>query len=220
MRNTCWLLFVAVLVCGGALLWWVFMTTHYPVEGFYVARSMIPDKDALGGFSKRGNYPRDLAGQDWGKAGTVSLIAFPDERASWRNLRGFAVRLVNRTDKPVAFRACDSCLYLVQEALDRDGNWRAIETLPREICGHSFHHVFLDEDQYWEFPAPHYSGLFKTRMLFRLDMGQDKLWLEGDSPECGKRGVWFPRPDGQVIYSNEFEGSINTSQFVPLRDTE
>ena len=102
MRNTCWLLFVAVLVCGGALLWWVFMTTHYPVEGFYVARSMIPDKDALGGFSKRGNYPRDLAGQDWGKAGTVSLIAFPDERASWRNLRGFAVRLVNRTDKPVA----------------------------------------------------------------------------------------------------------------------
>jgi hypothetical protein len=220
MRTIYWLIFVAALVIVAALLWWRFMTTHRPKEGIYPAGSKIEDKDVFGGFGKSANYPKDLAGRDWGKAGTVSLIALPDERAEWRGRKGFALRLVNRTDKPVALRACDSCLYLVQEALDSDGNWRAIETLPQEICGNSFHRVFLDKDQYWEFPAPRYSGLFKTRMRFRLDLGKEKVWLEDERSECGRKSVWLPRPGGQVIYSNEFEGSINTSQFVPLRDTE
>jgi hypothetical protein len=58
------------------------------------------------------------------------------------------------------------------------------------ICGNSFHKVFLNNDQYWQFPARQYSGPIKTTIRFRLN--------------CDS---------GQVIHSNEFEGQISAVQF-------
>jgi hypothetical protein len=217
MRSSRWIPLIAV-VASAAVLWWLLTTYHGPVQGIYLAGSRIPDENALGGFGEWDNLPKDLVGQDWGEAGTVSLIAFPDEQATYLDLRGFAVRLVNRTDKPAAFTACDSRLYLVQEALDRNGQWRAIELPPVPICGNSFHRVYLDKNQYWEFPAQRYSGWFQTKLRFRLEVGLGGTPVFDTDKGHGKPIPRLPERGGQIVYSNEFEGSINTWQFVTPRE--
>ena len=103
--------------------------------------------------------------------GKVALVAFPDEPVAYFKLRGFALRVVNRTSETVPFAACDSSLFIVCEAKDAGGVWRDIETSPQAICGNSFHRVFLGPDQYWQFPAREYAGPMKTKLRFRLDPG-------------------------------------------------
>src|SRR5207244_152472 len=86
--------------------------------GIYPAGSRIKDPDALGGFGPCENYPKDLAGQDWGAKGAISVVAFPDEPVAYFKHPGFALRVVNRTSEAVPFTACDSALSLVCEARD------------------------------------------------------------------------------------------------------
>jgi hypothetical protein len=161
------------------------------MRGIYPVGSHIPDRPAPGGFGPCDNYPKNLGEKDWGTKGAVSLVAFPDEPVSYFKHRGIAVRVVNRTGEIASFPACDSCLFLVREAVDGVGRWRAIETPPEAICGNSFHRVSLKPGQYWEFPARLYRGPVRTKVRFRLDQG------EGEPP----------------IYSNVFEGEVAAVQF-------
>jgi hypothetical protein len=156
----------------------------------YRAGNRIHGGNRVLGLMPCSNYPRKLDGNAWGTQGNVSLVAFPDETVEYGKHRGIAVRLINRTGRTVYFNACDSCLSIVQEALAADGQWLPIERSPLSFCALSFHGVSLRSDKYWAFPAPLYSGPFKTRLRFRL--------------EWGYRG-WF--------YSNEFEGSVHPDQF-------
>ena len=160
------------------------------MPGIYPAGSVIPDRQALGGFGPCTNYPWELADQDWGEDGAISVVAFPDEPVAYFKHRGIALRVINRTGKAVPFEAGDSALSLVREAQDANGNWHAIETLPEPICGNSHHRVFLDADEYWQFPAREYAGSTKTKLRFRLNLGRGK----------------------PPIYSNEFEGQISAEQ--------
>lgn len=162
------------------------------LPGIYPVGSRIKDKKAPGGFSPCDNYPKDLDDKVWGTEGAISLIAFPDEPVAYFKHLGIPLRLINRTQEVVSFQACDSCLFLVREAIDRGGNWREIESLPEEICGNSFHRVFLKPDQYWEFPARLYRGSIKTKIRFRLDRGDG-------------------RP---LLYSNAFDGEVAKVQLV------
>jgi hypothetical protein len=139
--------------------------------GIYRVGSRIDDPNALGGFGRCDNYPKDLAGQAWGAKGAVSVVAFPDEPAAYGKHRGFTVRVVNRTGEPVPFAACDSALFLVREAREAGGKWREVESRPEPICGNSFHRVFLGPGQYWEFPAREYPGPIRARVRLRLDPG-------------------------------------------------
>ncbi len=111
------------------------------MPGIYPAGSRIADQKALGGFGPCDNYPKDLAGKDWGERGTISVVAFPDEPVAYFKHRGIALRLVNRTEQVASFAACDSCLFLVREALDGAGQWQEIESPPEAICGNGFHRV-------------------------------------------------------------------------------
>jgi len=163
--------------------------------GIYPAGSRLPDKKALGGFGPCDNFPHDLGGKDWGDKGAVSVIAFRDEPCAYFKNRGIVLRVVNRTRKDMPFDASDSSLFLVAEAKDQQGEWRMIESMPRTFCGNSFHRVFLEPDQYWQFPAREYAGPVKTTLRYRLDRAEDAA----------------------SIYSNEFEGRISATQFEPLR---
>ena len=198
-------LLLALLV--GVVVWWAFETGNAPEQflppGIYPVGSTIPDKHASG-FGPCGNNPKPLGGRDWGAAGAVSLVAFPDEPAGGEGGR-FVVRLVNRTDAVVGFTACDSRLFLTQEACGPTGHWRAVESHPEAICGNSFHRVSLDKNQYWELSAQRRSSPLKTRFRFRLDQGR----MRQEEFTTGKDGerLTFLRaaPGGDVIYSNEFE---------------
>lgn len=181
-------------------------------EAYYHAASAIEDKHALGGFGPSNNAPRDLAGQDWGARDAVSLLAFPDEPTNCHGRPGFVVRLVNRTTEPAGFVACDSCLYLAQEARTAAGAWRAFETTPEPICGNSFHRVILKPNQYWEFAAARSTGVVPTKLRFRLDQGQ--LRRDERMADTEFRDMLFAEPGGPLLYSNEFDGHTSGALFL------
>lgn len=172
------------------------VTADRQMPGTYLVGSRIKDVQACGGFGPCRNSPRNLGRESWGNKGLISLVAFPDESVAYAKDLGIALRVINRSDDEVAFSACDSQLYLVQEALDANGAWRPIESLPQSWCGNSYHRVFLSPGQYWDCKARQYDGPIKTKIRFRLDpTGRD-----GKEPS---------------IFSNEFEGRVTEIQFQP-----
>ncbi len=148
------------------------------------------DKQALGGFGPCDNMPRRLDGSSSFSPNTVSLVAIPTNSVAVDEYDGFRLLLVNRTKDEVAFNAEDSRLPIFREALDEKGKWNPIEYIPDSFCGNSAHRVFLPADHFWEFLVPRYQGTFKTRMRFVFQKSED-----------------------QSLYSDEFEGTINLSQF-------
>jgi len=66
--------------------------------------------------------------------------------------------------------------------------WQAIEYLPQSWCGNSYHHVYIQPKQYWEFDAPAYTGSIKTKLRFKLMNG------------------------ASTLYSNEISAGINRGQ--------
>jgi hypothetical protein len=172
------------------------ISTKERLRGLYPVASRIEDKKAPGGFGECNNYSFELGEKKWGTKGEVSLVAFPEEKVAYFKYLGIALRVINRTDKDVAFAAFDSMTYIVQEAKDDQGRWREIETPPdiHAFCGNSFHRVFLEPGRYWQVPARTYDGPFKTKIRFRLDPTSNP----GENPS---------------IYSNEIEGAIHLSQF-------
>jgi hypothetical protein len=59
--------------------------------------------------------------------------------------------MVNTTNDKVQFKAQDSRLYLVAEALNEKNEWVAITYLPSSWCGNSYHEITLDANEYWSF---------------------------------------------------------------------
>jgi hypothetical protein len=157
-------------------------------RGWYCAGSKLKDEKALGGFGPCDNFPKKCANDFPGTAGRLSFIAYPGEIVDFANRKALLLRLVNRTEKVTDFAACDSRLYIVQEAVDSKGLWRALERFPETDCGDSFHRVFLEPEEYWEFYALPRQGSFKTKLRFRLEPG-------------GEAGI---AQGGGTVYSNEF----------------
>ena len=171
------------------------LNVQFMLRGYFFAGSRI-DKDALGGFGPSSNFPRAIDPSMTVPGGDISLIAFPDEAVPFdTKYRGLRVILVNTTGKEVGFAASDSRLYIVQEALDKDGKWKPVEYLPSSWCGNSYHTVFLPPDNYWEFSAARYTGVRPTKFRIRLS-------------------VEDPGEKSRTILSNEFEGSVNPKQFT------
>jgi hypothetical protein len=174
----------------------------YPTSWYYVG-CKLEDSSAPGGFGPCNNFPKECKDDGPGPAGQLSLIAYPDTMIDFGKHKAMVVRLANRTDKVIAFAACDSRLYLVQEALTDFGQWRAVEQFPHTFCGNSYHRVFLEPGEYWELYALPQPGTFKTKLRYRLEPG-------------GEQGI---AKGGEAIYSNEFEGSIrveNSLMFLGL----
>src|SRR5262245_2505917 len=109
------LLFLLSMTCS--LLTGCGSETREGPRGWYYAGSNVIDDKALGGFGPCDNFPKKCAKDGPGTPGKLSLIAFPEEVVDFRKRKAIVVRLINRTDKVVPFSACDSGLYIVQEAL-------------------------------------------------------------------------------------------------------
>ena len=166
------------------------LNVNYMLRGYCYAGSRIVDKNAAGGFGTSKNFPKAIGPGLNVERDKVYLLAKPDEETLFaEKYKGLQLLLINSTNAPVSFAASDSRLYIVQEALDKDGQWKPVEYLPSSWCGNSYHHVFLGANEYWEFAAARYMGTYRTKLRFRLDHDQIK------------------------IYSNEFEGSVNEGQF-------
>lgn len=163
------------------------------------------DNERDGGWGPSDNYPKSLKEKDqFGEGGKLSIVAFPEEEHHIGKVSTIQVRIVNRTEERQFFSAIDSHLYIVQEAQNKNGEWNPIERTPHGTgprdCAVGFHRISLKPGQYWEVSGPRYSGPFKTKMRFRLDLGRNDKQ--------------YPSPGGKIIYSNVFEGAIHPDQFA------
>lgn len=193
---------------------WVVATDGQPTEkqgtlqiarySCYSVGSLIKDKDAKTEFLPSKNYPRPFSDEDlFGEQGKLSVVIDPDEKSREGRSDALRIKIVNRTSERATFAAIDSCLHLVQEAQNAEGKWSPIQrttpgTGPRD-CAVGAHRVFLEPGEYWQVSAPNFQGSFKTKIRFRLDQG---LYQQK-----------YPGGGGRILYSSEFEGSVDPELF-------
>lgn len=102
------------------------------------------------------------------------------------------VFLINETDSIMIIENHDGKLILIQEALDRNGEWTPIEYFNFSGCGNSYGEYFLAPDKLLMFGLRRYQGEFKTKFRVRLKVSNTN------------------------VFSNVFEGSINEGQFEEM----
>jgi hypothetical protein len=167
-----------------------FTSTSYMLRGYCYAWSDVKDDKALGGFGRSDNWPHPITSPAAHASRSWYLLAEPEVVTKVGDAKGMRLTLVNATGSTLAFDASDSRLSIVQEAIDDKGTWRSVENLPSSWCGNSYHRLMLPSGQFWSFSAPRYQGEHKTKLRFRMNVGKE------------------------TMYSNEFEGSVNLSQFT------
>ena len=166
------------------------LDVDYKVRGYFYAGTAQKDTLALGGFGGSRNIPKPLLQKIRSRSTSDALqIIVTNEVATFANTyKGMKVYVVNTTDQTVGLDAQDSRLELKRQVF-RKGEWVDIEYLPSSWCGNSYHQVFINPDQYWEFNAPCIEGTITAKFRFELAVNRDL-----------------------TIYSNEFDGSFNKSQ--------
>jgi hypothetical protein len=167
-------------------------------RGYFSAYSK-PNKNDLGGYGTSRNIPKQITNEKFPNK-QLSLIVHVDSKDTiFSNFNAYNVTLSNLTNKEINFSAQDSRLYMKVQAKDEDGIWKDIEYLPNSWCGNSYHTLTLERNNYWSFKTPVYSGGFKTKFRIEL-MFTDRNKNEKEEKEM-------------IIYSNEYDGSINPGQF-------
>lgn len=122
----------------------------------------------------------------------IDSIVYQAKLKTWKDnqtmVKGYPVYIVNPTYKTIRVEEQDGRLMIIQEAKDKNGNWRPIEFWQFSSCGNSYGGVALKPNSYIFTKIVAYRGEFETTL--RLKMLNDTL----------------------VYYSEPFKGSINLTQ--------
>lgn len=121
----------------------------------------------------------------------INSNGIPDTTAlvGFRNIRSYIATATTTGKNPIPFTIEDRRIVAIQEALDRDGNWIPIEYFEHSSCGVSYMKRCLEPNRAYSFRIAKYEGEFETKLRLKVLFGEE------------------------VIYSNEFRGSINHTQF-------
>jgi len=165
------------------------LNIDYLLRGHIYVKSSVIDTMALGGFGASDNFPKHINekmpfadGELLLRIDTTQTVTINDK------FNGYKLYIANKTDSIVQLRASDSRLNVIAEVLYR-GEWKPVEYLPSSGCGNSYHSVYLKQNEYWEFDIPKFTGKLKTKLRYRLSMGNEKY-----------------------LYSNEISTSFNSKQ--------
>lgn len=103
----------------------------------------------------------------------------------------YPVYIVNETAEPKLFIGKDSYVFAIQEAVDTSeySSWYAIEGRGVDFCGNGYFRRKIEPGEFIMFLFPKYSGLEKTLLRVRINVGN---------------GLMISKP---------FEGEINRNQF-------
>lgn len=101
----------------------------------------------------------------------------------------YPVYLYNFGDSSELIELHDGTVQVIQEALNPDGEWQAIEYFHFSGCGNSFNDVLLRSNELFVFGIHRYKGSFHTQFRLRMKTGN------------------------QTLFSNEFNGSVQLGQF-------
>ncbi len=148
---------------------------------------------------------------------TFTVTARPGQSAAFADeYAGFRAYIVNTTRDTMTFNAVDSRLCMLMQARDTDGTWRNIQYMPSSFCGNSYHRILLAPGEHWRFTVPCFHGAFRTRLRLALTGFRTGVPPGIHSDEIGW-GASDQKANAEakerIIYSNEFEGSINRGQF-------
>ncbi|WP_294673710.1 WG repeat-containing protein [uncultured Fluviicola sp.] len=171
--------------------------TEYMISGYFTAISDGDEAD-LGGFGKSRNSAKQITDSFPFETNKLSVWVNEIADTSFSEYKGFRVYVANKTADTIRFGAQDSRLYMNVQAKNKHGKWADIEHLPSSWCGNSYHRLKLMPNEYWPFVTPAYEGEYKTKLRIKLEYS-DK----------GKNG----KEELQIIYSNEYDGSVNPGQF-------
>ena len=165
------------------------LNIDFMLRGHIYAKSSIIDTTALGGFGGSDNLPKEIneslnldTNELVLKIDTIQTTTFNDK------YNGYKLYIANKTDTIAQFYASDSRLSVISEVFYK-GEWKPVEYLPSSWCGNSYHDVFLNPNEYWEFDIPKFTGKIKTKLRYKLTLDRDKY-----------------------LYSNEILTSINKGQ--------
>lgn len=106
-----------------------------------------------------------------------------------KNIGVYKISICNDSINTRNLQLQDNRFVLIQEAKDSTGTWRPIEYFIHSTCGMSYTNIEIPQNYCLDGFIAIYGGDFKT--VFRA-----KLLF-----------------NGQILYSNTFEGMINMSQF-------
>ncbi len=106
----------------------------------------------------------------------------------------YAIRIVNSTASPIPISLQDWHLFLIQEAKNKQGEWKPIEYWEYSTCGNSYLTETLKPNGFLETKSIAYSGNYETEIRFK--------WLHNH----------------QVYYTNPIKGAVHTSQFLIPED--
>lgn len=105
-------------------------------------------------------------------------------------VQGYPVMIQNISDSLKSIETQEGWIYMIQEAIDPDGQWKPIEYIDYSVvCGASRGASKLIPGEYLISKIYKYSGNFKTKLRIRFSTHKE------------------------VYFSNEFVGSIDLSQF-------
>lgn len=161
----------------------------FQIRGFCYAYSSSKNKEKSGGEAHSDNLPKKV-GSKFSKSGFYLLIDDKDLIILDSTLLGCKLYLVNSSNSLVTFKAQDSRLDIIPEALNKKGEWKPIGYNPSSWCGNSYHTIKLDKKEYWEFEIPIFKGPYKTKMRYTLML-----------------------TDSSSISSNEIDTYLNYEQF-------
>ena len=102
----------------------------------------------------------------------------------------FSIFIKNSSNENLVLVPQDNSLYLIQEAIDKKGNWKPIEFWGFSTCGNSYDRkINFNSNQIIELDSPKYKGDFSTKIRFKL------------------------RLNNKIYYSNPLYSKINISKF-------
>jgi hypothetical protein len=145
------------------------------LRGHIYAQSSIDDSTALGGYGKSSNSPKEIQDSlQFSETGFFLKIDTSRILSVEGKYNGYKFFIANKSDSTVKLDASDSRLSIVAEVFYK-GKWQPIEYLPSSWCGNSYHRVYLKENEYWEFEVPKFKGRIKTKLRYRLEIGNDEF---------------------------------------------
>jgi WG containing repeat len=185
----------------GQFIWKTSTTCNEPFNidymnrGYFFAYSAPDSNSRSGGWSVSKNFPKEITDSKNYPSGKIS--AYLDTiKPKGEYSNSYVFFIANRTDTIAKFAAQDSRLYAKIQAQKEDGNWYDIEYLPSSWCGNSYHTLELKPNHQWRFEVPNYKGSMTVKL--RVAVSNIRLW----------RKEWKT-----LVYSNEWFGSVNPSQF-------
>lgn len=167
----------------------------FMLRGHIYAQSSFIDTTALGGFALSSNIPKKITeslnfneNKLILKIDTTKIVSFAEE------FNGYDFFIANNTSTVIKLDASDSRLAVIAEAYV-DKQWQSIEYLPSSWCGNSYHQVYLNPGEYWQFQVPKFDGKMDSKIRYKLTLGK-----------------------GDYIYSNEIVAKINRQQLTKKKD--